>query len=277
MCYVNCWKILKWCCPLIWKAMFPWSASVEQCFTAFPQFVLPKITLGTRVTVKAKVSFALEPQWWANTHIKAATEHRALMPLAHLAFFRGGLQLPCLSHLRQEGHKVHLPPPTQDVTSFITSTLAAHQWRGPVRWVFCGQHVKQVAQYLYKVECRGDSLLPLLRRTDRCAVCTKERQGRAAICCWKIPGSSFSPGTAKSCRWLLRASSSHHSGLTHRAIFHRGSRNPNPPCVNQEEEDGFTDFSNHPCQQQSKEGRRYGKPTVPPGGTWVEKSNVSHR
>lgn len=37
-----------------------------------PQFVLPKITLRTRLTIKANVSFALEPQWWANKSTKGS-------------------------------------------------------------------------------------------------------------------------------------------------------------------------------------------------------------
>lgn len=93
------WKILKWCCPLDLADDVSIKCQVEQCFTAFPQLVLPKITLRTRLPVKANVGFSLEPQRWANTHI---TGHRALMPLAHLFFFRGGLQLPNLSHLNQE-------------------------------------------------------------------------------------------------------------------------------------------------------------------------------
>lgn len=216
------------------------------------------------------------------------------MPLALLLFFRGGLQLLCLPHLRQEEKDVKCTFHLLHRVS-LSLSLTAHQWRAPVGWVVCGQHTKQVLQYLYRVQCRGDWLLPLLRSTDRCAVCTTERQGRAAICCWKNPGSSLSPGTAKSCRWLLPATGSHHTGIAHRVIFHRENRNPNPAlgrgrvcpedllfsCVNQEEEDGFCDLFNHAYLQQSKEGRRYGKPTVPPGGTSVEKSspssNVSHR
>lgn len=127
-------------------------------------------------------------------------------------------------------------------------------------------------------------------------LCARKRQGRAAICCWKNPGSSFSPGTAKSCRWFIRASSSHHTvlateqystgktGICTHPELGRSKVRPEDLLfsgVNQEKDNGFTDLSNRLYQQQSREGRRYGKPTVPPGGTWVEKStassNVSHR
>lgn len=135
-------------------------------------------------------------------------------------------------------------------------------------WIFCGQHIKQVVQHLCNVESRGDYLLPPLRKTDRCAVCTKERQGRAAICCWKNPGLSFSPSTAESCRWLLRASGSHHTVLAHRAIFHRetgictrralGRRKVCPEdllfsCLTQEKDNGFTDLLK-PAAKQREEG-----------------------
>lgn len=103
--------------------MFPSSARVEQCFTAFPQFVLPKITLRKRVTVKASVSFALEPQ--------CGQTPTSMQPLntdasCTLAFFRGGLQLLCLPHLRQEEKDVkytfHLPHRVS-----LSLSLTAHQ------------------------------------------------------------------------------------------------------------------------------------------------------
>lgn len=59
---------------------------------------------------------------------------------------------------KREGHAVHLPLSAQDVIfftgrSFYTDSPSV---RGPMGWIFCGQHIKQVVQYLYKVECRGD-------------------------------------------------------------------------------------------------------------------------
>lgn len=67
--------------------------------------------------------------------LKAATDHRALMPPAHFAFFRGGLQLPYLSQLRQEekdmqciSHWLHRMSLSLQVDP---STLTAHQWGVP--------------------------------------------------------------------------------------------------------------------------------------------------
>lgn len=147
------------------------------------------------------------------------------MSLAHLAFLRDGLQLPYLPHLREEERdpKYTLRLLTKDV-AFLwesLSTLTAHRRRGPGKWLFCGQHRKQVVWYLLNIVCRGGELLPLLQRMNSTVVCTQERQGRAAICCWKDSGSSFSPGT-NCCRWLIHASDSHPTVSAHRAVFHRG-------------------------------------------------------
>lgn len=205
--------------------------------------------------------------------LKAAPDHRALMPPAHLAFFRGGLWLPYLSQLRQEekdmqciSHWLHRMSFSLQVDP---STLTAHQWGVPWDGFSVVSTLSRWSNTFIKWSVEGINYFPHSGELTDVLYAQKRDKGELPSAVGKILVRSLA---------LLRAAggSSVPAAPITQSNIPQGKQESTPALarrkvcpedllfsrVNQEEGDGFTSW-------------RYGKPTVPPGGTLVEKSTIS--